>query len=437
MLKMTPNEIVKKLNLYIIGQDKAKKAVAIALRNRWRRIKLSKFLFEEVKPKNILMIGPTGVGKTEIARRLAKISNSPFIKVEATKFTEVGYVGKEVDSIIHDLADSTFKSIIKKNKIKNQKYIKKIAEKRILNILIKDIIIKKKLKNINLIYKILLKKLHNGNLDNKKIKINFKFKQIEFEIINYTKIKEITNQITSMFNNKKNIKNKIIKIKKALKIIKNEESLKLFKKNYKKDIIKEIEQNGVVFIDEIDKICKDKNYNNNFDISKEGVQRDLLPLIEGCTIITKYGKIKTDHILFIASGAFQSSKPSDLMPELQGRFPIQIKLNSLSVKDLVKILIEPKFSLIEQYKKLILTEGLIIEFTKLGIYNIAKFAFIFNKKIENIGARRLHTILEILLEDILYNADKMNGVKIIINSKYVKKKLDKINFKEDLDKFIL
>ncbi|WMC18995.1 MAG: ATP-dependent protease ATPase subunit HslU [Enterobacteriaceae bacterium PSpicST1] len=436
MLKMTPNKIVSKLNLYIIGQKKAKKAVAIALRNRWRRMKLNKILMKEITPKNIIMIGPTGVGKTEIARRLAKISDSPFIKVEATKFTEVGYVGKEVNSIIHDIAEVAFNIIKKKIISKNNDNISKKIERRIINVLIKNIISKKKIKNINLIYKILIKKLHDGKLNNKKIKINFKFKQIEFEFINNTKIEEITNQIQSILHNSYNTKNKKIKIKNAIKIIKREEILKLLKKNFNKEIINTVEQNGVVFIDEIDKICKSQNH-NNYEISREGVQRDLLPLIEGCTISTKYGDINTDNILFIASGAFQSSKPYDLMPEFQGRFPIQIELNPLSIEDLKKILIEPKFSLVEQYKKLILTEGLNIEFTKYSIYNIAKIAYMFNKKMENIGARRLHTILEYLLEEISYNADKMKNMKIIIDSKYVKNKFKKQFLKEDLNKFIL
>ncbi|WMC20182.1 MAG: ATP-dependent protease ATPase subunit HslU [Enterobacteriaceae bacterium PSpyr] len=434
MFKIKPNKIVSKLNLYIIGQDQAKKTIAIALRNRWRRLNLNKSLIKEIKPKNILMIGPTGVGKTEIARRLSQISNSPFIKVEATKFTEIGYVGKEVDSIIHDLVESTFNIMKNKIKIKKKKKIKKKSEKKIIKILIREIIKKKKIKNIYLIYKILIQNLKNGNLDNKKIKNNFLFNQSESKIIDYI---EISNQISSFLNNKNNFKKNKIKIKDALNIIKEEEILKLYNNNYIKKILNNIEQNSVVFIDEIDKICKNKNNNNYSDISKEGVQRDLLPLIEGCTILTKYGEIKTDHILFIAAGAFHSSKPSDLMPELQGRFPIQIKLKPLSIKNLIKILIEPKFSLIKQYKKLILTEGLIIEFTKSSIYNIAKFAFLFNKKIENIGARRLHTVLEILLEEISYNADKMKGMKIIINSNYVKKKLNKIILEEDLNKFIL
>ncbi|XZR52713.1 MAG: ATP-dependent protease ATPase subunit HslU [Enterobacteriaceae bacterium] len=435
MLKMTPSEIVSELNLFIIGQKQAKYTVAIALRNRWRRMNLNKILKKEVKPKNILMIGPTGVGKTEIARRLAKISDSPFIKVEATKFTEIGYVGKETDSIIHDLADSAF-NIFKNKNINQNKLVKKKAEKKIINILIKNIIKKKKIKNINLIYKILLKKLNDGKLNHKKIKINFKIKKKNFEIINYINIEKMTNQIQKILKNSYNLKNKEIKIKDAIKIIKEEETLKLFKKKTKKKIIKDIEQNGVVFIDEIDKICKNQNY-NNYEISREGVQRDLLSLVEGCIIKTKYGYINTDNILFIASGAFQTSKPSNLMPELQGRFPIQIELKSLSINDLKKILIEPKFSLIEQYKKLILTEGLNIEFTKNSIYNIAKYAFKFNKEMENIGARRLHNLIENLLEKISYNADKMKKKKIIIDSKYVKKKFEKQILKENLNKFIL
>ncbi|WMC19589.1 MAG: ATP-dependent protease ATPase subunit HslU [Enterobacteriaceae bacterium PC38] len=433
MFKSTPNEIVSKLNLYIVGQNKAKRTIAIALRNRWRRLNLKKTLIKEIRPKNILMIGSTGIGKTEIARRLSQITDSPFIKVEATKFTEIGYVGKEVDSIIHDLVESTFNITKNKINIEKKKKIQKKSEKKIIKILIQEVIKKNEIKNIYLIYKILIKNLKNGNLNNKKIKNNFLFKKYEFKFIDYI---EISNQISSFLNNKNNFKKKI-KIKDALKIIKKREILKLYNNNYIKKIINNIEQNSVVFIDEIDKICKNKNNNNYSDISKEGVQRDLLPLIEGCTILTKYGEIKTNHILFIAAGAFHSSKPSDLMPELQGRFPIQIQLKSLSIKNLIKILIEPKFSLIKQYKKLILTEGLIIEFTKSSIYNIAKFAFLFNKKIENIGARRLHTILEILLEEISYNADKMNGMKIIINSNYVNKKLNKIILEEDLNKFIL
>ncbi|BFI91105.1 hypothetical protein SSAmo_0960 [Enterobacterales bacterium endosymbiont of Anomoneura mori] len=436
MFKMTSNKIVSKLNLHIIGQNNAKKKIAIALRNRWRIKNLEKKLKKKIKTNNILMVGPTGVGKTEIFRILSKITNSPFIKVEATRFTEIGYVGKEVDSIIHELVENSYKIVKKKNIKKNIKKIKKLSAKRIINILIKNIIIKKTFKQIIYLYKILIKKLYNNEINNIKIKTKLFLKKTNNEILINNKTNKIVNQIQNIINNFNNFKKKI-SIKKILFFFEEEEILKIFKnKKINKEIIDNVEQKGIVFIDEIDKICKISNYSNS-EISREGVQRDLLPLIEGCNVLTKYGNIKTENILFIASGAFHSSKPSDLMQELQGRLPIYVKLNSLKKKDFEKILIEPKFSLIEQYKRLILTEGVKIEFTKDSILKLAEIAYIYNKEIKNIGARRLHTILEILLEDILYNIENIKNKIIIIDKKYVKKKFKNFYVKEDLNKFIL
>ncbi|NIG99398.1 MAG: HslU--HslV peptidase ATPase subunit [Buchnera aphidicola (Periphyllus acericola)] len=443
MSDMTPKKIVKELNKFIIGQTNAKKAVAIALRNRWRRMQLSNRLKKEITPKNILMIGPTGVGKTEIAKRLAKLSNAPFIKVEATKFTEVGYVGKEVDSIIRDLTDISIKMIKNKTIKINKKNVKKLAEERILEVLVpgaKKHLEKDKIKErpLNTI-ETFRKKLREGKLDNKEIEINVLGSPMGIEIMAPPGMEELTNQLQSLFQNlsgsKKNIRK--LKIKDAMKLLIEEEASKLINPDrLKKEAINFVEQNGIIFIDEIDKICKGNNTSGP-DVSREGVQRDLLPLVEGCTVSTKHGSVNTDHILFITSGAFQISSPSDLIPELQGRLPIRVELKALSINDFEKILTEPKTSITMQYKELMKTENIIINFTKEGIKKIAEISWKVNESIENIGARRLYTVLEKLMEDISFNSKENYGKKIKINSKYVKKNLRKLNSKENLNKFIL
>jgi ATP-dependent HslUV protease ATP-binding subunit HslU len=441
---MTPQKIVKKLNKFIIGQKKAKKAVAIALRNRWRRMQVNPELRNEITPKNILMIGPTGVGKTEIAKRLAKLSNAPFIKVEATKFTEVGYVGKEVDSIIRELTDISIKMIRVQTLQKNKKKVKKLAEERILDVLVpgakkhlqeNDKENERPLKTIQSFRK----KLKEGKLDDKEIEINVLGSSMGIEIMAPPGMEELTNQLQSLFQNlggvKKNLRK--LKIKDAMKILIEEEASKLINpESLKKSAIHAVEQNGIVFIDEIDKICK-RNNSSGPDVSREGVQRDLLPLIEGCTVSTKYGTVKTDHILFITSGAFQISSPSDLIPELQGRLPIRVELNALTVNDFEKILTEPKTSITTQYKALLKTENVNIEFTKNGIKKIAETSWKINESMENIGARRLYTVLERLMEEISFYASDNYGKSIIINENYVKKHLKKLISKDDLNQYIL
>ncbi len=446
--EMTPREIVNELDKFIISQNDAKKAVSIALRNRWRRMQLNDYLKNEITPKNILMIGSTGVGKTEIARRLAKLSNSPFIKVEATKFTEVGYVGKEVDSIIRDLTDYAVKMIKTKVIKSNVKKAKILAENRILNILINDSdFIKKFLSNLNLtnidskeiIKKYLLKYLKNGNLNDKEIEINISIPTLGIEIMSPPGMEEMTSQLQSIFQNLSGQKKKVrkVKVKNAINLLIEEESAKLINfDNIKKSAIDLVEQQGIVFIDEIDKICK-RGQVMDSGVSREGVQRDLLPLVEGCTVSTKYGVVKTDYILFIASGSFQLCSPSDLIPELQGRFPIRVKLSSLSSNDFERILVEPNVSLTVQYKYLLSVEGINIKFTKDGIKCIADIAWNINENTENIGARRLHTVLEKLMEDISFNAPDFRNKDIIINKKYVKSKLNNLIINEDLSKFIL
>ncbi len=439
--EMTPKEIVNELNKYIVGQDKAKKVVAIALRNRWRRMKVDKIIRNEIYPKNILMIGPTGVGKTEIARRLAKMSCSPFIKVEATKFTEVGYVGKEVDSIIRDLVDYAIKMIRIDVIHKGKKIAKKLAENRILDILInkkkylkldKKDLIKKKIE--------LKKKLCDGLLDNDKIEINISMSSfMGIEIISPPGMEEMINQIQSIFHrlSSKRKKKSILKIKDAINILIDEESSNLINfDDLKKKAINLVEQQGIVFIDEIDKICKRGEFSDS-GISREGVQRDLLPLIEGCSISTKYGFVKTDNILFIASGSFHFCSPSDLIPELQGRLPIRVKLKELNSKDFEKILIKTNFSITLQYIELLKTENVNIIFTKDGIKSIAEISFKVNEKTENIGARRLYTILEKLMEDISFNSNEYYGKSIIIDSKYVLNKLKNLYLNQNLNRYIL
>lgn len=443
MSEMTPREIVSELNRFIIGQDGAKRAVAIALRNRWRRMQLDEELRHEVTPKNILMIGPTGVGKTEIARRLAKLANAPFIKVEATKFTEVGYVGKEVDSIIRDLTDSAIKMVRSQAIEKNRYRAEEMAEDRILDVLIPPA------KNNwgqsetpaepSAARQSFRKKLREGQLDDKEIEIDLAAVSAGVEIMAPPGMEEMTSQLQSMFQNIGGQKQKPrkLKIKEAMKLLVEEEAAKLVNpEELKQDAIEAVEQHGIVFIDEIDKVCK-RGESSGPDVSREGVQRDLLPLVEGCTVSTKHGMVKTDHILFIASGAFQVASPSDLIPELQGRLPIRVELQALTTHDFERILTEPSASITVQYKALMGTEGVNINFTEDGISKIAAAAWQVNETAENIGARRLHTVLERLMEEISYDASDLNGQSFTIDADYVSKHLDELVADEDLSRFIL
>ena len=440
---MTPREIVSELDQHIIGQADAKRAVAIALRNRWRRMQLQEPLRHEVTPKNILMIGPTGVGKTEIARRLAKLANAPFIKVEATKFTEVGYVGKEVDSIIRDLTDSAMKLVRQQEIAKNRARAEDAAEERILDALLppaKNQWGEVESNDNSSTRQTFRKKLREGQLDDKEIEIDVSAGvSMGVEIMAPPGMEEMTNQLQSLFQNlgSDKTKKRKMKIKDALKALIDDEAAKLINlEELKQKAIDAVEQNGIVFIDEIDKICKKGEY-SGADVSREGVQRDLLPLVEGSTVSTKHGMVKTDHILFIASGAFQVARPSDLIPELQGRLPIRVELTALSAADFERILTEPHASLTEQYKALMATEGLNIEFTTEAVKKIAEAAFRVNEKTENIGARRLHTVMERLMDKISFSASDMNGQTINIDATYVADALGEVVENEDLSRFIL
>ena len=444
---MTPREIVHELDSHIVGQSDAKRAVAIALRNRWRRMQLNEELRNEVTPKNILMIGPTGVGKTEIARRLAKLAHAPFIKVEATKFTEVGYVGKEVETIIRDLADMAIK-MVKEEEMNRVKHLaEEAAEERILDVLLppaRDSFgnIEKKDDDVegSNTRQIFRKKLREGKLDDKEIELDLAAPQVGIEIMAPPGMEDMTSQLQSMFQNISSDKKKKrkLKIKDAFKSLQEEEAAKIVNQDdIKQKAIHAVEQNGIVFIDEIDKICKRADSNSGGDVSREGVQRDLLPLVEGSTVSTKHGMIKTDHILFIASGAFQMAKPSDLIPELQGRLPIRVELKALTTEDFVRILTEPFASLTEQYIALLATEGVQIEFSDDGILAIASAAWQVNETTENIGARRLHTMMERLTEELSFHANERSGDVIVIDKNYVDKTLNEVVKNEDLSRFIL
>ncbi|WP_071664426.1 ATP-dependent protease ATPase subunit HslU [Francisella frigiditurris] len=451
---MTPKAIVNELERHIIGQNDAKKAVAIALRNRWRRMQLNDEMRQEVTPKNILMIGPTGVGKTEIARRLAKLADAPFIKVEATKFTEVGYVGKDVESIIRDLVEMAVKMKREDAKQKVVEKATKLAEERILDVLIpparasesklgfanepaQDSESRKEKESKT--REAFRKKIQNGELDDKEIEIEVAAAPKTIGVMGPPGMEDMTSQLQDLFSSLSSDKkkNKKVKIKDALKLVKDEEASKLInEEDIRARALESVEQNGIVFLDEIDKVCK-KSSNSGADVSREGVQRDLLPLVEGSTVSTKYGMIKTDHILFIASGAFHIAKPSDLIPELQGRLPIRVELKSLVVEDFVRILKEPDCSILKQYVALMETEGLNLNFEENAINRIADIAYKVNEEIENIGARRLHTVMEKLLEEISFDAPEIEDKNLNITVEYVNDKLGKLVKDKDLSQYIL
>ena len=440
MSSMTPREIVHELDKHIVGQQNAKRAVAIALRNRWRRMQVPEDMRGEITPKNILMIGPTGVGKTEIARRLAKLANAPFIKVEATKFTEVGYVGRDVESIIRDLVDVAIK-LLREQAMKGVEFrAAEAAEERILDALLPPArdLANQETKHESATRQIFRKKLREGELDDKEIEIDIAAASMGVEIMAPPGMEDMTNQLQSMFSSLGRDKTKKAKltVKKAFKQLQDEEAGKLVsEEDIKAQALAAVEQNGIVFIDEIDKVARRGNV-SGADVSREGVQRDLLPLIEGCTVSTKHGMIKTDHILFITSGAFHLSKPSDLIPELQGRLPIRVELQALTPDDFERILTEPTASLTEQQIALLNTEGVTINFTKDGIRRIAETAYEVNERTENIGARRLHTILERLLEDVSFDAGTDKTV-IEIDAAYVEAHLGELAKNEDLSRYIL
>lgn len=450
MTQMTPQEIVHELDKHIVGQKEAKKAVAIALRNRWRRAQVADPLRQEITPKNILMIGPTGVGKTEIARRLARLANAPFIKVEATKFTEVGYVGRDVETIIRDLAEIAIKSHREQAMQKMRARAEEAAEERVL-----DALLPPPRQNVgffgetsgasvsteeaNSTRQKFRKKFREGNLDDKEIEIEVAGASVQAEIFAPPGMEELTNQIQGMFQNLGSGKKKQrkMKIKEAYKLLIDEEAAKLVNdEEIKLTALKNVEQNGIVFIDEIDKVAS-RSETQGADVSRQGVQRDLLPLVEGTTVSTKYGMIKTDHILFIASGAFHFAKPSDLIPELQGRFPIRVELGSLSVADFECILTQTDACLTRQYQALLATEGVELSFDAAGIRRLAEIACQVNEKTENIGARRLHTVMEKLLEEISFNAGKQGTETLCVDASYVDAKLNALAGNEDLSRYVL
>ena len=445
MSSMTPRKIVQELDKHIVGQAAAKRAVAIALRNRWRRLQVAEPLRQEITPKNILMIGPTGVGKTEIARRLAKLANSPFVKIEATKFTEVGYVGRDVDSIVKDLIDVAVKMTREQEVDKVRHRAQDAAEDRILDILLpqprtlgfstdapaaqRDADTRQKFR----------KMLREGELDQREVEVEVRAQPFGIEIMAPPGMEEMSQQLQSMFQNLGGgrTRTRKVKIKEAKKLLTDEEAAKMInEEELKAQALYNAEQNGIVFIDEIDKLAR-RQETIGADVSREGVQRDLLPLIEGCTVNTKYGMVKTDHMLFIASGAFHMSKPSDLIPELQGRLPIRVELEALKVEDFVRILTEPDASLCTQYTALMATEGLAVSFDPSGVRRIAEIAYQVNERTENIGARRLHTVMERLLEVVSFDAAERGGQSVMIDARYVDEHLGELAKDEDLSRYIL
>jgi ATP-dependent HslUV protease ATP-binding subunit HslU len=449
MSTMTPREIVHELDRHIVGQNAAKRAVALALRNRWRRMQLPEDQRHEVTPKNILMIGPTGVGKTEIARRLARLSNAPFLKVEATKFTEVGYVGRDVETIIRDLMDVALKDARLAAMQKVEYRAREAAEERILDALLRPARTSEWEKEPpadkadSATRNVFRRKLQAGELDEREVEIELSNSPMGVDIMAPPGMEDMAGQLSRMFSsmNKERTTSQRLRIDEALKRIQEEEAAKMLnEEEVKSAALTAVEQNGIVFLDEIDKVCR-RGETQGADVSREGVQRDLLPLIEGCTVNTKHGMVKTDHILFIASGAFHLAKPSDLIPELQGRLPIRVELNALSPDDFERILTEPHFSLTEQYRALLATEGLDIRFTPEAVKRLARVAFDINERTENIGARRLHTVLERLLEDISYNAGDLaaerHGEPLDISAADVDQHLGYLVQNEDLSRFIL
>ena len=440
MSNMTPREIVHELDKHIIGQVDAKRAVAIALRNRWRRMQLAEDLRAEITPKNILMIGPTGVGKTEIARRLAKLANAPFVKVEATKFTEVGYVGRDVESIVRDLVDVSVKMHREQEMTRVRFRAEEAAEERILDILLPPARDSEGTTGEST-RQLLRKKLREGDLDDKEIEVEVASPSMGMEIMAPPGMEEMTNQLQSMFSNMSRQQKKTSKmpVKAAFEALCEEEAAKMVnEEELKQKAVSAAEENGIVFIDELDKVAK-RSEGAGADVSREGVQRDLLPLIEGSTVSTKHGMIKTDHILFIASGAFHLAKPSDLIPELQGRLPIRVELSALTPEDFERILTEPNASLTEQYQALLATEGLDISFTEDGLRRIAETAWQVNEKTENIGARRLHTVMERLLDEASFAAADagVDASSITVDAAYVDAQLEALSADEDLSRFIL
>ena len=448
MSTMTPREIVHELDKHIIGQADAKRAVSIALRNRWRRLQLNEDLRAEISPKNILMLGPTGVGKTEIARRLAKLAAAPFVKVEATKFTEVGYVGRDVESIIRDLMEAAMKMLREEQQRQLQPRAADAAEERVLDALLppartSDTQSNTPVDNNSTTRQLFRKKLRQGELDDKEIEITLSAPTMGVEIMAPPGMEEMTGQLQNMFSSMAPDKSKTrkLKVKDALKQLTEDEGAKLINEDdLKSQAIEAAEQTGIVFIDEIDKVARRAEHSGGADVSREGVQRDLLPLIEGCNVSTKYGMVRTDHILFITSGAFHVSKPSDLIPELQGRLPIRVELSALTVGDFERILTEPHASLTEQYQALLQTEGVGLDFEADGITRIAEIAWQVNERTENIGARRLHTVMERLLEEISFEGPDNDAIvtgRVKIDAQYVNDHLANLASNEDLSRYIL